>query len=152
MHSLLIVLLLLAGLTAIAWLVVFSLVFGDRQRALAVDVVDAPGTTPRRMELREAPRLPNWRGHDYVTLGTVIRTRIADALDHPAVHAPALRREAWLGYRQSRWLWWGFWLAWYGISKRFRATVEADAATHETAEWPQLLTIINLAPQAGGPP
>lgn len=121
---------------AVTWWVVFDLVYGDRDATCLLEVQDHQMGPVRIMELRLAPKLPKARGHDYVTLGDVIRTRIVDAIDHPDVHLPALRREAWLGHLQSRWVWHGFWLLVYGLSKRFRAAQEAEAARHEQMDYP----------------
>lgn len=126
------------ALLGLAWLFVWHVMFGDNLASTGLVVVDGPGASPRLMEIRFAPRLPNRLGHDYVSLGGVIRTRLLEAAHFPEKHLPSMRHEAHHGYQQSRWPHWGLWLAWYLVNPRFRKSEEADAHAHEQAEWPKV--------------
>src|SRR3990167_3272509 len=137
---------LIIGLVAFAvlvlgWVVLWHVVFGDELAYVWLEVQYRYDEPTEWIELRLAPKLPRLLGHDYVTLGRLIRTRLPDALWHPEIHVPILRHEAEHTHQQRGWGYWGFWLLAYLVNPWFRKKEEAKAMERETQLWPMIVQV-----------
>lgn len=87
-----------------------------------------------RVKVRGPALLPRLLGHQHVTLGKTVHTRVVDMVANPLRHTTALRHEAthvrqYRRYGVIRFLW-------RYLFGGQRAALEAEAAAAATGDWP----------------